>query len=200
MGRANRETPVTPRSPQPAERVPSVAAIESSIVLRARRGEADAFARLVDFYYARCLRFALHMLGNREDAEEAVQDTFVRVHGALARYDELDRFESWLFRILANRCRTRWTREKRHSKLVVYGDLPVDAGTAPDEGGATEWREEIGRALSELPTEQREAFLLRHVEGLGYEEIAAATGAGISALKMRVKRACDALRARLAEA
>ncbi len=189
-----------PRAPQPAERVPSsVMGIESSIVQRARRGEPEAFARLVDFYYARCLRFALHMLGNREDAEEAVQDTFVRVHGALERYDEVDRFESWLFRILANRCRTRWTRERRHSKLVVYGDLPVDAGTAPDEGGATEWREEIQQALTSLPTEQREAFLLRHVEGLGYDEIAAATGAGVSALKMRVKRACDALRARLAE-
>src|SRR5678815_2010690 len=69
--------------------------IDMSIVQRAKRGDRAAFAALVDFYYARSLRFAVHMLGNGQDAEEAVQDTFVRVHGALHRYDEFDRFESW---------------------------------------------------------------------------------------------------------
>jgi RNA polymerase sigma-70 factor (ECF subfamily) len=62
------------------------------------------------------------------------------------------------------------------------------------------WREEIERALSLLDAEQREAFLLKHVEGLSYEEMAELTGAGVSALKMRVKRACDRLRGLLQEA
>jgi RNA polymerase sigma-70 factor (ECF subfamily) len=103
-----------------------MSAIDMSIVQRAKRGDRTAFVALVDFYYARCLRFAVHMLGNSQDAEEAVQDTFVRVHGALHRYDEFDRFESWLFRILANRCRTMMGREARRSRVLVYGDLPHD--------------------------------------------------------------------------
>jgi RNA polymerase sigma-70 factor, ECF subfamily len=175
-----------------------MSAIDMSIVQRAKRGDRAAFAALVDFYYARCLRFAVHMLGNSQDAEEAVQDTFVRVHGALNRYDEFDRFESWLFRILANRCRTLMGREARRSRVLVYGDLPHDRGTAPDVD-AMVWREEIQTALSTLPAAQREAFLLRHIEGLEYEEMGRITGAGVSALKMRVKRACEFLRMRLAE-
>ena len=175
-----------------------MSAIDMSIVQRAKRGDRAAFAALVDFYYARCLRFAVHMVGNAQDAEEAVQDTFVRVHGALHRYDEFDRFESWLFRILANRCRTMMGREARRSRVLTYGELPHDKGTAPDVD-AMVWREEIQTALAALPAAQREAFLLRHVEGLEYEEMGRITGAGVSALKMRVKRACEFLRVRLAE-
>jgi len=67
----------------------------------------------------------------------------------------------------------------------------------PEEQNA--WREEIQRALLALDEDQREAFLLKHVEELGYDEIAELTGVGVSALKMRVKRACERLRALLHE-
>ena len=157
-----------------------------------------AFAALVDMYYARCLRFALHMLANRSDAEEAVQDTFVRLYRALPTYREQDSFEPWLFRILGNRCRSAGARERRHADFLEYGDVPERA-TAALHDGEIAWREEIELALRALPVEQREAFLMRHVEGMSYEDMAVATGAGLSALKMRVKRACDALRVRLTE-
>jgi RNA polymerase sigma-70 factor (ECF subfamily) len=168
------------------------------LVRAARSGDVRAFAALVDAYYARCLRFALHMLANRSDAEEAVQDTFVRVHRALPTYEEREAFEPWLFRILANRCRTAGARERRRAEFIEYGDVP-ERPAATGHDSAIAWREEIGIALSALPEEQREAFLMRHVEDLSYEDMSAATGAGVSALKMRVKRACDALRARLTE-
>jgi RNA polymerase sigma-70 factor (ECF subfamily) len=83
-----------------------------------------AFAALVDMYYARCLRFALHMLANRSDAEEAVQDTFVRVYRALPSYVEQEAFEPWLFRILANRCRSAGSRERRRAEFVEFGEVP----------------------------------------------------------------------------
>jgi len=183
----------------PTDGVTDAAAAESSgaearslILHAARAGDVRAFATLVDMYYARCLRFALHMLSSRADAEEAVQDTFVRV------YREQDSFEPWLFRILGNRCRTAGAKERRHAEVMEYGDVPERATTATHdlEFG---WREEIDRALRSLPAEQREAFLMRHVEGMSYEDMCTATGAGLSALKMRVKRACDALRLRLTE-
>ena len=168
------------------------------VIHAARSGDVRAFASLVDMYYARCLRFALHMLSNRADAEEAVQDTFVRVYRALPSYREQDSFEPWLFRILGNRCRTAGAKERRHAEVVEYGDVPERATSARHDSEIA-WREEIELALRELPDEQREAFLMRHVEGLSYEDMSAATGAGLSALKMRVKRACDALRIRLSE-
>jgi len=167
-------------------------------VRAAQKGDVRAFAALVDAYYARCLRFALHMLSNRGDAEEAVQDTFVRVYRALPGYEERESFEPWLFRILANRCRSAGARERRRAEVVEFGDVP-DRPSERRHDDAIAWREEIGRALATLPPEQREAFLMRHVEDLTYDDMAIATGAGISALKMRVKRACDALKQLLTE-
>ena len=162
------------------------------------RGEEKAFIEIVDFYYPRCLRFARNMLNNDQDAEEAVQDAFVRVHHSFSRFRQDARFDPWLFRILANRCRTILARGRRHRALIEYGDVPVTAAS-PEEDFSTDWYEEVRVVLDELPPEQKEAFLLRHVEDLSYEDIAALTGVRLSALRMRVKRACDTLRARLTE-
>ncbi len=151
--------------------------------------------------YPRGLRFATQMLGNPHDAEEALQDTFVRVHDNLPRFREDARFEPWFFRILANRCRTLGAKQQRHHAVIDYGETPGDAaGTmTADALLRDEWTAEVYGALEQLPTDQREAFLLRHIEGMDYEEIAVVTGAGLSTLRMRVKRASDAMRARLRE-
>ncbi len=138
------------------------------------------------------------MLQNDQDAEEAVQDAFVRVHDSFPRFREDARFDPWLFRILANRCRTLLSRGRRHRALIEYGEVPITAA-APEEEYGADWAEEVRMVLESLPAEQREAFLLRHVEDLSYEDIAALTGVRLSALRMRVKRACDTLRARLTE-
>jgi RNA polymerase sigma-70 factor (ECF subfamily) len=182
----------------PRQEEGSFAETRSLVIHAARAGDVRAFATLVDMYYARCLRFALHMLTDRSDAEEAVQDTFVRLYRALPSYREQDSFEPWLFRILGNRCRTAGAKQRRHAEVMEYGDVPERA-TAAGHDREMAWREEIERALRSLPVEQREAFLMRHVEGMSYEDMAVATGAGLSALKMRVKRACDALRVQLTE-
>ena len=187
------------RAPGPDRAQPDGAAAERSLVVHsAKSGDVRAFATLVDMYYARCLRFALHMLYNRLDAEEAVQDTFVRVYRALPKYREDASFEAWLFRILANRCRSAGSRVRRHEDFMKYGDVP-DRPSGVYHDATLAWREEIELALAALPMEQREAFLLRHVEDLSYDEMSRATGVGVSALKMRVKRACDALRHALNE-
>ncbi|MBM4438348.1 MAG: RNA polymerase sigma factor [Actinobacteria bacterium] len=170
---------------------------DPSLPIRAKRGDDQAFIQLVEHYYPRCLRFARNMLGSEQDAEEAVQDTFVRVHDSFPRFREDARFDPWLFQILANRCRTLMARNRRHRSVIEYGEIPLTA-SAEHEIGA-DWAEEVRVVLDTLPVEQREAFLLRHVEDLSYEDISAMTGAGLSALRMRVKRACDALRTRLTE-
>jgi RNA polymerase sigma-70 factor (ECF subfamily) len=172
---------------------------DEAVVRRVLAGDTAAYAVLVAKYRAQFSRYAGRMLGSREDAEEALQDAFVRAYRSLARCDDPARFGSWLFRILANRCRTTGTRRGRREKTFVRDEIALlDASEEhPAEGAA--WREEIARALATLEVEQREAFLLKHVEDLGYEEMSELTGVGVSALKMRVKRACERLRAQLHE-
>jgi RNA polymerase sigma-70 factor (ECF subfamily) len=181
---------------------PQAAMAESSedaaLVSRVVHGDTEAFGGLVRKYRKRYERYAYHMLGNQEDAEDALQDAFIRAYEGLRGLHQPERFGAWLLSILANRCRTsRWRRSVRDARFVPE---QVEVGVTPDAAGAVEWREEISAALGELPLEQREAFLLHHVEELEYEEMAQVTGAGVSALKMRVKRARDFLGRQLAEA
>ena len=174
----------------------------AALVADAGAGDPHAFRRLVDAYHGRALRFARNMGLAAEDAEEAVQDAFVRVWNALPRFRPGAPFEPWLFRILANRCRSALVRRKWWRRAAVadaeevLAQLPARWGTEGDDALYAAVR----RALDALPADQREAFLLRHVEGMEYAEMMTVTGAGLSALKMRVKRASDALRAHLQEA
>jgi RNA polymerase sigma-70 factor (ECF subfamily) len=175
--------------------------LDGEIVRRVLAGDVEAYAILVRRHRDRLYRFAAGMLGNRHDAEEAVQDALVRAFRALARCDQPDRFEGWLFRILANRCRTRGAQRRRYGMTFV-GETPALAraaapGTGPDE--VHEWSTAVAEALAALPIEQREAFLLKYVEERSYDEMAELTGAGVSALKMRVKRAVTQLRDLLAD-
>ena len=177
-----------------------VDASDAELVGRVLAGDVDAYAGLVARYRDRFGRYAAHMLGSREDAEEALQDAFVRGYRSLARCEDPTHFGSWLFRILVNRCRTAGARRARRQQTFVHDEgALLDAAVVHPEDAAA-WREEVERALAKLDDVHREAFLLKYVEELSYEEMQALTGAGTSALKMRVKRACERLRVFLREA
>jgi len=158
----------------------------------------EAYRAIVDKYYARSLRYAVRMLGNREDAEEVVQDTFVRAFRGLNRYDPRGRFEAWLFRILINRCRTKASRELRRRRTILPAEELSPAAAPQTDPGDPLLRRDIRRALLVLKPEYREAFLLKHVEELSYAEMEMVTGDRTPALKMRVKRARDQLQNHLA--
>jgi len=172
---------------------------DAALVGRVVGGDTDAFAILVARHRDRLARYAFRMLGDRHDAEEALQDSFVRAFRALSRCDNPERFDAWLFSILVNRCRTTGARSSRRTRTFVHDDAALLGAASAADGAAVElerrgWRVEIDRALAQLDAGQREAFLLKHVEDMSYDEMAALTGVGVSALKMRVKRACDRLR------
>src|SRR4249920_46577 len=143
---------------------------DAELVTRVLSGDVSGYGVLVSRYRDKYARYAFHMLGNREDAEEALQDAFTRAYRSLARCEDPERFGAWLFRILVNRCRTIGARRGRRSKTFVVdeGALLEAAIEHPADGSA--WREEIERALGQLRPEQREAFLLKYVEELGYDE------------------------------
>lgn len=183
--------------PSPGGLTSSVKPTDAALVQRVLEGDVESFAVLVDRHHERCLRIALRLLGNTEDAEETLQDAFVRAYRALGRYEEREQFGPWLTRILVNRCRTAISRRVRHGKTFVDDELAIAAAATRDRADGAMWRAEVERALAALPAEQREAFVLKHVEELEYDEMAEITGAGVSALKMRVKRARERLRALL---
>jgi RNA polymerase sigma-70 factor (ECF subfamily) len=162
---------------------------DDELASRARTGDASAFDALIQRHYPTCLRYAYRMLGDRADAEDAVQEAFLRMVRALPRYDSRDQFRAWLLHILRNRCRSQWTRRAwRAARLRVYHAQAVQPVSLPASDGADT---DVQRALARLPARLREAFLLKHVEDLSYVEMEQVTGATQSALKMRVKRACD---------
>lgn len=172
---------------------------DAALVSRVLGGEDEAYGMLMARYRDRLGRYASHLLGDQLEAEDVLQETFVRGYRFLRQCEDPERFGAWLFRILINRCRTSHGVRRRSGPVVSLEDEPglAAAGSPTDNLG---WRDEIQRALARLPADHREAFLLKYVEDLSYQEMETITGAGISALKMRVKRACDRLKELLGEA
>ena len=172
---------------------------DAMLVRRVLDGDTAAFTTLVDRHAAACTRFATRMLGNREDAEDATQETFLRAYRSLARYEERQAFRTWLFQVLINRCRTAAVRRQRRHRMFLVDDDAIAVASVRPAAETGDLRAELQRVIDALDPDQREAFLLKHVEQLSYDEMAAATGVGVSALKMRVKRACDRMQWMLRE-
>jgi RNA polymerase sigma-70 factor (ECF subfamily) len=171
---------------------------DRAIIHQVLSGDVEAFARLVDRHYERCARIAVRILGNREDAEEAIQDAFLRAFKALDHYEEREQFSAWLTRILVNQCRTVLARSRRRDALFPDLDPQSMKFVVEPETADGMWPD-LERALAQLPAEQREAIVLKYADDLTYEEMSRITGAGESALKMRVQRAFGRLRALLQE-
>ncbi len=170
-------------------------ATDAEVVRAVLAGDVERYAVLVRRYRDRFARYAARMLGSRDVAEDAVQDALVRAFDRLADCREPDKFAGWLFLILRNRCFAERRRYRREGRLP---DDAAEALAAPERSdGPMERREqarELELALGQLTPEQREAFVLKHVAGMPYEEMAQLTGATVASLKMRMHRAYDRLR------
>jgi RNA polymerase sigma factor (sigma-70 family) len=164
------------------------------------RGAAGDFVALVDAEYEASMRFAMRMLRDRADAEDAVQSAFLRATQSWSRYDPDRPFHAWLFRILVNQCRTTMLQRQRRGKWFSQNPDHVLDAADPNSDVATfddPLARELAAALDALEPLLREAFLLKYVEEMDYAAMAGVTGASISALKMRVKRATDQVRPKL---
>jgi len=182
-------------------------ATEAAAVLdRARQGDSEAFRALVEQHSRSVFRLAFRMTGNEQDAEDVVQESFLRAYRQLGRFESRANFGTWLYRIVSN-CSVDLMRSKQARHDQVRGDS-IDEGAmelpAVDVPGPERMAQsaEIDRrvqdALRELSPLERAAFTLRHYEGRTIEEISSTLGLGTSAAKHSVFRAVKKLRVALA--
>lgn len=167
---------------------------DGEVVTRVLAGDTEVYRVLVERYRIEFGRYAVAMVGDQDTAEDALQEAFIRAYQSLQSCREPNRFKHWFFRILTNQCHN--ARARRRLEPLDQHDAPAreraDRPMEQDELGRA-----IERALNELTVEQREAFVMKHVDGRSYEEIAELLGAGVDALKMRVYRAREVLRKKL---
>ena len=172
---------------------PEPQATDGDIVRSVLAGDRERYAQLVERYRDRYARYAARMLGSVDAAEDAVQDAFVRAFDQLSQCKEPDKFVGWFFLILRNRCFAERRRSKSEASLEAADGIAAADRT---DGGAetSERRRALQQALLALTPDQREVFVMKHVEGLSYGEIAERLSTSIASLKMRMHRAYDRLR------
>lgn len=150
-------------------------------------GEQSAMAALVDHFGGQVFGLCYRMLGNRQDAEDIVQETFVRVFRSLQQFDRERDFRPWLLAIAGNRCRSLLTTRRRVPLPTDLVDDLEDAGAQVD--GIRALTEEVDLALISLREEYRTAFLLFHRHELSYAEISATLGCPVGTVKTWIHRA-----------
>jgi len=169
----------------------------------------EAFEALVVGYQRQATRLALYLLRDASEADEAVQDTFVKVFTHITSYREDLPFEAWFTRILANTCRDRQKAKRRRERWEVIGldrrpELGTVVETAPDPGPTPEEaalggerRRELMKAIDTLPRQQRTVLLLCHVEGQSPREVGQLIGLNESTVRVHLFRALRKLRSLL---
>lgn len=176
---------------------------EAEAVARARQGDTEAFRLLVERHSRDVFRLAFRMTGNEHDAEDVVQEAFLKAYRKLDAFEERARFGSWLHRIAANCAYDLLRARVRHDEHLDRGEgvegervLTVrDVDPGPDRLAAGgEVRRRLQAAMARLSALERSAFTLRHVEGMSIAEISSALDLDTSAAKQSVFRAVRKLR------
>jgi RNA polymerase sigma-70 factor (ECF subfamily) len=179
---------------------------DTQAVARVRAGEAEAFRVLMERHGRAVFRLAFRMTGNQHDAEDVVQETFLRAFRKLDEFEERAQFGSWVHRIAANcaydMLRSRGRRHARFDNAVMEGE-PRDVATE-DPGperllAGEEVRRRVRAAMARMSALERSAFTLRHLEGMTIAEIAQSLDLQAEAAKQSVFRAVRKVRGALAE-
>jgi RNA polymerase sigma-70 factor (ECF subfamily) len=171
---------------------------DRELVRRVLAGQTDDFRVLVDRHQLSIFRFALGMLGNREEAEDVTQEAFLTAFANLSGYDSSRAaFSTWLFTIARNRCINllKRTRPIALNELDSIGDVG-----STDPIVRQELSQQLDRALALLPVEQRSAFVLAEIEELPYAEIARIERTSLGTVKSRIHRAKQRLQSLLGPA
>jgi RNA polymerase sigma-70 factor (ECF subfamily) len=176
---------------------------DAAFVSRARTGDAEAFRVLVERHSRSLFGLAYRMTGNESDAEDVVQESLLRAYRQLGGFDDRASFGSWVYRITVNCSLDLMRARKRRSEQIQSADPdlddPIAALPSPDPAPdrlalSGEIRERLEVAMSHLSETERSAFVLRHYEGMGLDEVSRALGCQPGAAKHSVFRAVRKLR------
>ena len=181
---------------------------EPTLVQAAKAGDVGASEDLVRRYDRNVFRIAQHITQNREDAEDVVQDAFLKAYGNLAQFQGQSKFYTWLVRIVVNEALMKLRRRRPERMVSLDEDVKTEDDSVPREVAdwspnpeqlysQSELHDILSRTIQGLPPSFRTVFVLRDVEGLSTEETAEALGLSIPAVKSRLLRARLQLRERL---
>ncbi len=179
-----------------------------ALVARARNGDVQAFEKLVSQYDRQVFRIAQHITQNREDAQDVVQDAFLKAYQKLDQFQGNSKFYTWLVRIAVNEALMRLRKRRTGRMVSIDEDIATEEGSVPrdlaewrpnpeQQYGQAELAEILRKTINGLPPGFRVVFVLRDVEGLSTEETAETLGLSIPAVKSRLLRARLQLRERL---
>jgi RNA polymerase sigma-70 factor (ECF subfamily) len=176
-------------------------------MLEVQRGSNISFDILVDRYKLRLVNYLFRLLANRDDAEEVAQEAFVKAFIHAEKYKTIAKFSTWLYTIATNLVRNRIRSRKRAPQFLRLWDWGqdgsseskpidlVDPAKEPDEEiNDRELNSIINDAIQEIPTKYRTSFVLREINQLSYEEIAAVTGLKLGTVRSRINRARNCFR------
>jgi RNA polymerase sigma-70 factor (ECF subfamily) len=176
---------------------------DSVLVGQCLSGKAEAYGKLVSKYSARIINLAYAMMSDRHEAEDVAQEAFVRAYKGLPRFQKKAKFSSWLYQIALNLCKDHLKAKSRHAKSAeeeqlegVDGNPREEAPTLIVEG---ELSQKMREKIQELPVLYRESFVLRHLQGLDYADIAKITEVPADTVRVRAYRAREMLRQTLAK-
>ena len=177
---------------------------ELDLLLKAQKNDIAAFESLIAPYTSQLLTHAFRLLKNQEDAEEALQDTYLKTYNSIKTFEGISSFKTWLYKILTNVCLDMLRKQKRQPQTTNIhatdenGEheviIPDDTYSPEISAQKTAAHEALEKALQSLNEEHRITVMMRDIEGLSYEEIATATGQNVGTVKSRINRARSQLK------
>lgn len=176
---------------------------ENKLIERASGGDPSAFNRLMEAHERRMYAVALRMCGNREDAQDCLQEAMLRIYRSISSFKGQSSFGTWVYRITMNTCLDELRRKKNKQSTSLDGLLdtgwsPQDESASPEKHAVqSETRRLLHQAIQDLPEDMRSAIVLRDIQGLSYEEIAQALDINVGTIKSRISRGRDKLREKL---
>lgn len=181
--------------------------IETRLARLARKGDQRAFAEIVEMYKDKLYHLAYRMMNNRQEAEDIVQESFLRVYKHLDRYDEDQKFSTWIYRIATNLCIDRLRKRRpaysldaastEHEGLDGYAMMPSDDRTPESELILSETQRIIREAIDTLPAKYKSVMVLRYLQDMSLQEISEVLDMPVTTVKTRVHRGREFMRKKL---
>ena len=178
---------------------------ENELIKRAGRGDAYAFEQLMCAHERKMYAVALRMCGNREDAQDCLQEAMIRVYRAISGFKGQSSFSTCVYRITMNSCLDELRRRKSRTAtsldaMLENGFMPSDEGDTPEQSSLrAEQRRAMEKAIANLPEDMRSAIVLRDIQGCSYDEIARVLDTNVGTIKSRISRGREKLRSILME-